>query len=203
MRIGIDVGGTFTDLVLIDDEKRKIHYTKTNTTTNDLAVGVITGINKILDISGCNINDIEYIVHGTTIGTNALIERKGAKTGLLTSEGFRDVLEIGRIQRPAEGLYDPNVDNPLPLIPRHLRLGITERIGSKGEVIQPLDEQSAIKAIEILKKEKVEAIAVSLLFSFLNKSHENRIKELIEEIYPETFISLSSQISPEFREYAV
>ncbi|MBU1626737.1 hydantoinase/oxoprolinase family protein [bacterium] len=201
MRIGIDVGGTFTDIVLINDEKREIFYTKTNTTTRDLSEGVITGIEKILAISSCSIDEVEYIVHGTTIGTNALIERKGAKTGLLTTEGFRDVLEIGRIQRPAEGLYDPNVDNPFPLIPRYLRLGINERIGSKGEVIIPIDENSAIRAIEFLKKEKVESIAVCFLFSFLNKTHENRVFELIKEVYPEAFISLSSQIAPEFREF--
>jgi len=201
MRIGIDVGGTFTDVVLIDDHKRKIFYTKTNTTTDDLAKGVIVGIDKIIQISKCPIEDVEYIVHGTTIGTNALIERKGAKTGLLTTEGFRDVLEIGRIQRPAEGLYDPTIDNPPPLIPRYLRIGISERIGSKGEIVKPLNEDSAIRAIEFLKKEKVESIAVSFLFSFLNNAHESRVHELIEEIYPDVYVSLSSQICPEFREY--
>jgi len=201
MRIGIDVGGTFTDIVLINDDKREIFYTKTNTTNKDLSEGVITGIDKILDISRYSIEDVEYIVHGTTIGTNALIERKGAKTGLLTTEGFRDVLEIGRIQRPAEGLYDPGVDNPLPLIPRNLRLGIVERIGSKGEVVKHLDEDSAIKAIQYMKEENVESIAVCFLFSFLNKTHEKRVLELIKEIYPKAFVSLSSQIAPEFREF--
>src|SRR4030042_6481745 len=132
MRIGIDVGGTFTDIVLVDDQTGDIFHTKVDTTPGNLAQGVLKGVDKILEISDKTSDQLNYIVHGTTIGTNALIELKGVKTGLITTEGFRDVLEIGRIQRPKEALYDPTVDNPLPLIPRYLRLGINEPIGRQG-----------------------------------------------------------------------
>ena len=106
MRIAIDVGGTFTDIVLIDDASGQIHYTKVLTTHENLAEGVIRGIDKILAMAAASFSQVEYVVHGTTIGTNALIERKGARTGLITTQGMRDVLEIGRIERPAAGLYE-------------------------------------------------------------------------------------------------
>ncbi|WP_290901161.1 hydantoinase/oxoprolinase family protein [Ferroglobus sp.] len=201
MRIGIDVGGTFTDVVLVDDQSGKLYHTKTPTTPKDLTVGVLRGIEKILEISSAEIENLKYIVHGTTIGTNALIERKGAKTGLITTEGFIDVLEIGRFQRPKEGLYDMTVDNPEPLVPRYLRKGVKERVNSKGEIVKPLDEKSAREAVEFLISEGVESIAVSFLFSFLNPTHERRVREIIKEINPEIYVSLSSDIAPEFREY--
>lgn len=203
MRVGIDVGGTFTDVVLIDDESGKIYYTKTLTTPSNPAQGVLNGIEKILGIAGATMADLDYMVHGhgTTIGTNALIERKGARTGLITTEGFRDVLEIARIERPDEGLYDFNVDTPEPLVPRYLRLGVKERIGSKGEVVTPLDEEDARRAVRYLKSQGVQTIAVCTLFSFLNPSHEQRIKAICQEEFPEAFVSLSSEVAPEFREF--
>jgi N-methylhydantoinase A len=201
LRIGIDVGGTFTDIVLVDDRTSEIYYTKTATTPGDLSEGVVTGIKKILKMTGGKFADVDHIVHGTTIGTNALIEKQGARTGLITTEGFIDVLEIGRIQRPKEGLYDFYVSNPQPLIPRYLRKGVSERTSSEGRVITKLDEDSVIEVIKYFKKEKVESIAVSLLFSFLNPRHEQRIKKLIEKHYPKAYISLSSDVAPEFREF--
>lgn len=201
MRIGIDVGGTFTDLVLVDDRRSEIFYTKTPTTPNELSVGVVKGIDKILKMSKAKFADIDFIVHGTTIGTNALIERRGARTGLITTEGFIDVLEIGRIQRPQEGLYDFYVANPEPLIPRYLRRGVNERVDAKGKIVRKLDENSVIEAIKYFKRKQVESIAVSLLFSFLNPKHEQRIKTIIKNYYPQAYISLSSEVSPEFREY--
>lgn len=201
MRIGIDVGGTFTDLVLVDDRSGRIWMTKVPTTPKALADGVLAGIEKVLALAGRPARALRYLVHGTTIGTNALIERKGARTGLLTTEGFRDVLEIGRIQRPKEGLYDLFVDNPPPLVPRHLRREVRERVGSQGEVVTPLDEATARAAVEALKAEGVEAVAVSLLFSFLNPAHEQRVRELCRALLPETSLSLSSEVAPEFREY--
>ncbi len=201
MRLGIDVGGTFTDLVLIDDETGQIHYTKTLTTPSDLALGVLTGIEKILAQSGANMADVAYIAHGTTIGTNALIERKGARVGLITTEGFRDVLEIARIERPDAGLYDMTVDLPEPLVPRYLRLEVDERIGADGEVVRPLNNQSVIQAAERLREEGVEAVAVCLLFSFRNPDHEKTVRDICQEILPDVPISLSSEIAPEFREF--
>ena len=151
MRIGIDVGGTFTDIVLVDDSSGRIWMTKTLTTRKSLAEGVLTGVEKALTLAGRPARKLEYLVHGTTIGTNALIERTGARTGLLTTEGFRDVLEIGRIQRPKEGLYDLFVDNPPPLVPRVLRREVRERVDNQGAVVTPLDEASARDAIQVLR----------------------------------------------------
>lgn len=203
MRIGIDVGGTFTDIVLIDDKRKKIHYTKVLTVPKNPAQGVLNGIEKMLHMANANMADLDYMVHGhgTTIGTNALIERKGAKTGLITTAGFRDVLEIGRIERPDEGLYDLTVDTPEPLVPRYLRVEVDERVGSKGQVVRPLDEASVVRAVNYLKDQQVETIAVCLLFSFLNPEHERRVKEICHALYPQAYVSVSSEICPEFREF--
>jgi N-methylhydantoinase A len=201
MRIGIDVGGTFTDIVLVDDVTGEIHYTKVLTTHDDLAKGVIGGIDKILGTVDTSFDQVDYLVHGTTIGTNALIERKGARTGLLTTDGMRDVLEIGRIERPAAGLYDIFVDTPLPLVPRYLRVDVKERVGADGEVVVPLDEDSARRGVEFLKGQNVESIAVSFLFGFRNPAHEQRVREICQEMFPEAAVSISSEIAPEFREF--
>lgn len=201
MRLGIDVGGTFTDVVLIDDTSGQIHYTKTLTTPTDPSEGVMAGIEKILGMTEWSMDDVEYIVHGTTIGTNALIEREGARTGLITTEGFRDVLEIARVERPDEGLYDMTVDLPDPLVPRYLRREVRERVGADGAVVTPLDETSVQEVVRFFQQEQVESIAVCLLFSFLNPQHEERVKDICQELYPEAYVSISSEIAPEFREY--
>jgi N-methylhydantoinase A len=200
MRIGIDVGGTFTDVVLVDAEGN-FHYTKATTTHKDLAQGVLNGLADILQMSGKSLQETDTIVHGTTIGTNAIVEGRGARAGLITTRGFEDVLEIRRVARPKEAAYDFEVDNPPPLVPRYLRKGITERINSKGEEEIPLDEVSVREVVDFFKKEKVEAIVVSLLFSFLNPSHERRVAEICREMVPRIDVSLSHEICPEFREY--
>ncbi len=201
MRVGIDVGGTFTDVVMVDENKGTFQYAKTTTTHYDLAEGILNGLDEILKTSGRSAKEIDYLIHGTTIGTNAIIEGKGARVGLITTRGFEDVLEIRRVARPKEAAFDFEVDNPPPLIPRYLRKGIVERINSKGQIFAPIDENSVREAVNFLKKEKVEAIVISLLFSFLNPSHEQRAAEICREIYPEALVSLSSEICPEFREY--
>ena len=201
MRIGIDVGGTFTDVVLVDDVTGQIHYAKTSTTPGNLADGVLAGIEKVLAIAKKSIDDLAYIVHGTTIGTNALIERTGARTGLITTEGFVDVLEIGRCQRPKEGMYDLSVDNPPPLVPRDLRRPVKERIDRDGTVVTPLDEGTAEAAVDVLRAGRVEAIAVSLLWSFVNPVHERRLADIIARRFPGVPVSLSSTVAPEFREF--
>jgi N-methylhydantoinase A len=201
MRLGIDVGGTFTDLVLIDDRTGAIHATKTLTTPRDPADGVMTGIEKVLRLAGASMDQVEYIAHGTTIGTNALIERKGARVGLITTAGFRDVLEIARIERPDAGLYDINVDLPEPLVPRYLRLEVAERIGADGSVVRPLDEATVREAVQALQARGVDAIAVCLLFSFRNPAHERRVGALCQALCPQVPVSLSCDVAPEFREY--
>jgi N-methylhydantoinase A len=150
---------------------------------------------------GVSLTRTDYVVHGTTIGTNALIERRGAQTGLITTQGFRDVLEIARVERPDGGLYDIFVDLPTPLVPRHLRTEVGERIGAAGDVVRPLDERSVLEAAAALKEHGVESVAVCLIFSFRNPAHEQRVREICEEVFPAASVSLSSEIAPEFREY--
>lgn len=201
MRIGIDVGGTFTDVILVEPKRSKYFYTKTPTTHHDLAEGVIKGLEDILDLAEISMDQVEYIIHGTTIGTNAIVEGKGAKVGLITTKGFEDVLEIRRVARPKEAAFDFGADNPPPMVDRYLRKGIIERITSDGEILTPLDEDSVVEVTEYFKEQKVESIIVCLLFSFLNSTHEERTAEVIKEIFPGIPISISSEICPEFREY--
>ena len=176
MRISIDVGGTFTDVILADQEEGTFHYAKTPTTHRDLAQGVLNGLDEILRSSGKKIEKLDYLIHGTTIGTNAIVEGKGARVGLITTRGFEDVLEIRRVARPKEAAFDFEVDNPPPLVPRYLRKGVIERVNSKGEIYTPLDEESVREAVGFFKEKKVEAIVISFLFSFLNPSHERRVE---------------------------
>ena len=201
MRVGIDVGGTFTDVVLVDEKTGAFHYTKTPTTHYDLAEGVLNGLAEILQMTGFTIKDVTYLIHGTTIGTNAIVEGKGARVGLITTAGFEDVLEIRRVARPKEAAFDFNADNPPPLVPRYLRKGVRERINSKGDVDIPLDEHSVRETVNFFRDQKVEAIVVSLLFSFLNPSHEQRVAEMCRDALPHAPVSISSEICPEFREY--
>ena len=201
MRIGIDVGGTFTDVVFVDERTATFHCIKTPTTHHDLAEGVLKGLEEILDLAGVSIRDIDHIIHGTTIGTNAIVEGKGARVGLITTAGFEDVLEIRRVARPKEAAFDFNADNPPPLVPRYLRKGIGERINSKGEIIVPLDEKSVLKVIDYFKHQYVEAIVISLLFSFLNQTHELKVAEISKRELPDIPVTISSEICPEFREY--
>ncbi|RTZ92732.1 MAG: hydantoinase/oxoprolinase family protein, partial [Deltaproteobacteria bacterium] len=201
LKIAIDVGGTFTDVVLMDPATNAFHYTKTPTTHHDLSEGVLKGLREILEVAAIKDTSSCHLIHGTTIGTNAIIEGKGARVGLITTEGFEDVLEIRRVARPREATFDFWVDNPPPLVPRYLRKGIRERIDKAGNVITPLDLSTLEKAIEIFKNEGVEGIAVVLLFAFLNPRHEQEIRSYLTESLPGVHISLSSEICPEFREY--
>lgn len=195
MRVGIDVGGTFTDVIGIDDRGR-ITVRKTYTTPGDPSEGVVAGLEKLRAAEA-----IRLVAHGTTIGTNALLERKGAKTGLLTTAGFRDVLEIGRVQRPAEGIYDFNVDSPEPLVPRALRLEAAERVAADGSVVTPLDEDSVRLAARAFRRAGVRAVAVCFLFSFLRPDHERRAREILAEEMPGVYVTISSDVCPEFREF--
>ncbi|BBO91839.1 hydantoinase/oxoprolinase family protein [Desulfosarcina ovata] len=201
MRIGIDVGGTFTDVVLVDNRTGIFQYTKTPTTHFDLAEGVLTGLRDILKMANVPIGDVDYIIHGTTIGTNAIVEGGGARVGLITTKGFEDVLEIRRVARPKEAAFDFGADNPPPLIPRFLRKGVTERIDSQGNVTVPLVEEDVRAVCAYFREQQVDALVVSLLFSFLNPAHEKKIAEISREILDGIPVSLSSEICPEFREY--
>jgi N-methylhydantoinase A len=200
-RIGIDVGGTFTDAALRNDATGELFSGKAFTTPQDRSKGVLDAIDAVLAEAGLPREAVREVVHGSTTGTNALIERTGARTGLLTTAGFRDVLEIGRVMRPMEGIYDITIDRPPPLVPRQLCLEAGERIGPAGEILVPLDESTVVRAAEVFAREGVEAVAVCFLFSFLNPDHERRAGAILQRLLPGVAISLSHVISPEYREY--
>ncbi|MGE5338449.1 MAG: hydantoinase/oxoprolinase family protein, partial [Gemmatimonadota bacterium] len=201
LRLAVDVGGTFTDVTLFDAARGRLVSAKTVTTPRDRAIGVLDGIGAALEAAGAVAGQVAEVVHGSTTGTNALIERTGAKVGLLTTEGFRDVLEIGRIMRPDAGLYDFSVDLPLPLVPRHLRREARERLDARGAVLTALEEASVRAAADFFAREGVEAVAVCFLFSFLNPAHEETAERILAQRLPGVPISLSSRVCPEIREY--
>ncbi len=190
--VGVDVGGTFIDYVAVD-ARGGITTHKELSDPGDLAAAFLRGLRHVAP------EGTERLVHGTTVATNALLERKGARTGLLTTAGFRDVLEIGRQNRPR--LYALHGQRGSPLVPAELRHEVTERVGVDGELITPLDEASVKEAISELAAAGVEAVAVSLLFSFLRPDHERAVRRIVEEVMPDCFVCLSSDVLPEFREY--
>jgi N-methylhydantoinase A len=199
VRLGVDVGGTFTDLVLFDAATNRIHFTKTSSTPANQAQGVEDGINKVAGLAGLTPADIAFFVHGTTVATNALLERKGVRCALLVTEGFRDILQIARQDRPK--LYDWFAQRPAPLVPRSLSFEIRERVLHTGDVHLALDEEQAAEAIAAAKAAGATSIAVCLLHSYANPSHERRLGELIARDFPEAEVSVSSDVIPEFREY--
>ena len=198
-RIGVDTGGTFTDVVLYDEETGDVRITKTPSTPSAFNRGVLTGIDKILEQSGRSGADASFLSHGTTVGTNAVLEGEIPNLGLITNEGLRDVLEIGDQTRPE--LYNLQTDKPPALVPRYLRREVPGRIDSRGNEVDPLDEARAVDVIEELLEEDIESIVVSLLFSYLNDEHEQRIGELIERCEPTMNYALASEVHPEIREY--
>ncbi|MGA9050021.1 MAG: hydantoinase/oxoprolinase family protein [Pseudolabrys sp.] len=196
-RIGVDIGGTFTDVALEVGHRR--FTAKTLTTSRAPEEGVLVALRSVLSEAGVDPGEVGVVIHGTTLATNALIERKGAKTALLTTEGFRDVVEIRHENRFEQ--YDVNIDLPLPLVPRRRRLPICERINARGEILQVLDESSVARAIETLAAEEVEAVAIGFLHSFTNPAHEHRVGDAIARALPNIAVTLSSDVSPEMREY--
>ncbi|MFQ5829100.1 MAG: hydantoinase/oxoprolinase family protein [Candidatus Methylomirabilia bacterium] len=199
VRVGVDIGGTFTDLVLVDEKTGAVRVGKLLTTPKDPAQGVEAGVVRLLDDNRVHAQDVRTLIHGTTLATNALIERKGARTGLLTTRGFRDAVEIGREGR--YDMYDLFIDPPSPLVPRRLRLEVTERLLADGSVLTPLDEGETRRVIQELVNAGVEALAVSLLHAYLNPTHERRLAELVAEVAPGLSVSCSSEVVPEIREY--
>jgi N-methylhydantoinase A len=191
-RAGVDVGGTFTDLVALSEGE--LITAKVPSTPQDQSEGVMNAI----DASGVKPESLVALAHGTTVATNALLERSGARTALVTTEGFRDVLEIARQNRPS--LYDLTQDRPPTLVPRDLRFTVRERMGPEGEV-EALDEESLDEAISAVREAEVEAVAVCLLFAFMHPDHEQMVGEALREALPEVHVSLSSEVLPEFREY--
>lgn len=198
-RIGVDIGGTFTDFLLLDDRDGSIAIGKTLTTPDAPARAVIEGIGELLETNGVRADEISQVVHGTTLVTNALIERKGAETGLLTTKGFRDAVEIGREHR--YDLYDLFIDLPEPLVRRDRRLELDERMLSDGSVLTELSDDDVLAQVARLRAHGVEAVAVSLLHSYQNPAHEQRVGTLLAEHAPDLIVSLSSDVVPEIREF--
>jgi N-methylhydantoinase A len=196
-RLAIDVGGTFTDVVL--DRSGQQWTAKVLTTHDAPERGVIGGIEAALNGAGVRPEDVGFIIHGTTIATNALIERKGARTALLTTEGFRDTIELGTESRFDQ--YDVNLVKQAPLVPRNWRIPIVERVAADGEILCPLDEASALDAIGRIRAESIESVAVAFLHSYVQPVHEQRVRALLHDRLPDVSVSLSSEVSPEMREY--
>jgi N-methylhydantoinase A len=192
LRLGVDVGGTFTDLAALSEGN--LVTAKVPSTPRDQSEGVMNAV-EAAEVEAAS---VAALAHGMTVATNALLERRGARMALVTTEGFRDVLEIARQNRAS--LYDLAMDRPPPLVPRELRFTVKERMGPEGEVA-PLDEESLQGAVEALREADVEAVAVCLIFAFAHPEHERRVGEALREAMPEVHVSLSSEVLPEFREY--
>lgn len=199
MRLGIDVGGTFTDFVLLDDASGQVKTYKCLTTPHDPSDAMEEGIRGLEKQTPDYLKQLEEIIHGTTLVINAIIERKGARTGLITTQGFRDVLELGREIRYAP--YDVFAQVPEPLVPRHRRLEVNERLRANGSVLTPLDASNALEQVNALKGMNVESVAVCLLNSFENPAHELALKKIIYEEFPSASVSISYEVLPQIREY--
>lgn len=198
-RLGVDIGGTFTDLVLIEDGTGNVRVGKVLTTPKDPAHGVEAGVGQLLEETHVPPQAVGTLIHGTTLATNALIEKKGARTALITTAGFRDALEIGREGR--YDMYDLFIDPPAPLVPRRWRREVAERLLADGTIQTPLDEAGARQVIRALVVEGIEAVGICLLHAYLNPVHERRLAALLAEIAPRLAVSCSSDVVPEIREY--
>jgi N-methylhydantoinase A len=198
-RLGIDIGGTFTDAALVDEHSGAVQVVKVPTTPTDPAEGFMTAVERGLAVCGDNGAVVRLVVHATTVATNALIEGKTARVGMITTEGFRDILEIGRQIRSR--LYDVHLTKPPPLVPRGWSFGVRERLDAQGNVLEPLDTAAVRQAVRQLQAAGVEAVVCCFLHSYLNPTHERRAAEIVQEEYPEVFLSVSADVCPEFREY--
>ncbi|MFM1655793.1 hydantoinase/oxoprolinase family protein [Brevibacillus sp. B_LB10_24] len=201
--IGVDVGGTFTDIVFTDTVERATWIHKVPTTMEDPSIGVVQGIEELCERKGIEPAQIDHVFHGTTIATNSVLEYDGSKTGMITTKGYRDILHIGRHQRPQN--YSIMQEIPWqdrPLVQRRYRKVVTERLAPpKGDVLVALEEEEVRASVRELRQEGVESIVVAFLFSYINPAHENRVKQIIEEEYPGAFVTTSASVSPQFREF--
>ncbi|MEO4043397.1 hydantoinase/oxoprolinase family protein [Hoeflea sp. CAU 1731] len=201
MRLGVDVGGTFTDLLLQDDATQKTYRAKTPSTPQDQSIGVAEGVRLICEKAGVEASDISLVLHGTTVATNAVLEGKGARVGLLTTEGFEHTLHLARSWTPGPLFGWIVMDKPDPLAALRDTRGIPERMDARGNVVRKLDETRAIELINDLCASGIEALTISLIHSYANPAHEQCLRKLVLDRFPDMHVSLSSDILPEFREY--
>ena len=199
-RLGIDIGGTFTDAMLVNERSGVLRMAKVLSTPSDPSIGFMTALRRILADEGVPTSVVGHVIHATTVATNAIIQGETAKTAFVTSDGYRDMLEIARQTRPS--LYDLQFEKPQPLVPRYLCYGVPERMSAHGEVAQELDADALRKVAATLREEGVEAVAVCFLHSYAYGEHEQEAGRILSEAAPEVSVSLSSDIAPEFREYA-
>ncbi len=201
-RIGIDVGGTFTDVVLVDDQSGEVWSTKVSTTPADRVVGAMNGFRRILELSATAPAQVGFIGHGTTMATNMIVEGKGAPTALITTTGFRDILELRRLSRHDRAdLYDLQFRNPRPLVPRRWRLEVTERIRHDGSIERELDRQALEVLASRIASSDIEAVAIVFLHAYANPAHEQAALALLRELLPDRFITASHEVNPEMQEY--
>ncbi|MGZ0186924.1 MAG: hydantoinase/oxoprolinase N-terminal domain-containing protein, partial [Alphaproteobacteria bacterium] len=197
--IGIDTGGTFTDIVVVDATTGQSWLHKVPTTPDDASRGILEGIAGGLEIAGANPESVSLVCHGTTLATNAVLEGKWAKTGLITTAGFRDILELARQRRPS--FFNLDIEKPTPPALREARLEVPERVDHAGNVVTPLDEAAVRHAAEALRDMGCQAVAVCFLHSYANPAHEERATDIIRTVWPEAYISGSAAILSEFREF--
>ena len=197
--VGIDTGGTFTDLVAVELGRGRYHYHKVPTLTADPARGILDGMAELLDIAALSRADVQFLVLGTTLATNAVLEGKWARTGVITTAGFRDVLELARQRRPH--YFNLDIPKPMPPAPRDCRIEVRERVANDGTVVTPLDEDDVRRAVEVLKTRGVEAVAVCFLHAYANPAHEERASELVRAAWPEVYLCASGDVLAEFREF--
>jgi N-methylhydantoinase A len=195
--MGVDIGGTFTDVVLEVDEKQ--YSTKVLTTYLAPEDAILQGVKQVCEKAAINPSKIDQIIHGTTLATNALIERRGAKTALITTEGFRDVIEMRTESRFEQ--YDLNLTLPKPLLPRQQRYTLKERVGADSKVLIPLERGDVVALVERIKEAGYESVAIGLIHSYLNDEHERMVRDVITEMMPDAMVSMSSEVSPQMREY--
>jgi N-methylhydantoinase A len=198
-RLGVDVGGTFTDLCLLEATGPRQFTHKVPSTPDDPSRAIVTGVSELLARHRIRPRDVTYFCHGTTVATNTILQHNGARVGLITTEGFRDLLEIGRQKRPS--VYDLFADKPLVLVPRHLRREVGERMAYDGKVVRPLDAASAAREIKTLVADGVEALAVGFLHAYANPAHERQVKAQARKLAPGLYVSASHELTSEFREY--
>src|ERR1041385_8244323 len=198
IRIAVDIGGTFTDIVLMSDDG-VLHEAKVSTSSDDPSAAVITGVATLLNELNIPPSDVAEILHGTTVASNTILQKAGPATGLITTRGFRDVLEIGRIRMPE--MFDLTWSKPPPLVPRRHRVEVTERVAADGTVVVPLNEDEVVIAAKQLVAAGIESIAVCFINSYRNPAHEQRAESLIKEAYPDILLTASYAVLPEMKEY--
>jgi N-methylhydantoinase A len=199
--LGIDIGGTFTDLVLAQETSHQVHNAKTLTTPDDPVAGVMSGVREVLEQARASAADIERVVHATTLATNLILERKGARVGFITTDGFGDMFQISKQRATGLDRYNLLYVRPPAFVAREMVAEVTERLNAQGEVLTPLDERQAQAAVASLAAKRPQAVAVCLLHSYANPEHERRVGEMVRRLMPEAYLALSSEVWPEFQEY--